>query len=244
MDATALRWVLAIIGIIVIGGVYLYTVYQNKLRQRAAVKTLTQKELESGQIEDELLSQELSSISNMLDQDIVQKDITDIKINPALDANISTSQKVKQAIHLPHIMYQIDQSNLIAHVLKHADDRVLTGQEIANAFKHTGLYIDDEGFARPEDTSGALFKLANMTASGSFKDLQDPQFYTYGMVCFFDCSCYEKPQSCYEVMLKKVDELVRMMDLKVYDEDLQLLTLQHVTNTRNRLRAACSERSE
>lgn len=244
MDATALRWVLAVIGIIVIAGVYLYTLYQNKLRQRAAVKTMTQHELESGQIEDEALSQELSSISNMLNQDVLQKDITDIKINPALDAGISVQKKDKQAIHLPHIMYQIEQGNLIAHVLKHADDRVLTGQEINSAFQQAGLHIDTEGFARLDDTSSSMFKLANMTASGSFENLEDPQFFTYGMVCFFDCASYEQPQSCYELMLKKVDELVRILDLKVYNEDLQLLTLQHVTDTRNRLRAACSERAE
>ena len=63
------------------------------------------------------------------------------------------------------------------------------------------------------------------------------------MVCFFDCSCYEQPKGCYELMLKKVDELVRILDLKVYDENLQLLTLQHVTDTRKRLDAVCDERN-
>ena len=37
MDATALRWILAIIGVLVIAGVYLFTIYQNRLRRNAAI---------------------------------------------------------------------------------------------------------------------------------------------------------------------------------------------------------------
>ena len=36
-------------------------------------------------------------------------------------------------------------------------------------------------------------------------------------------------------MLKKIDELVRLLEIKVYDESLLLLTLKHVTDTRQRL---------
>jgi FtsZ-interacting cell division protein ZipA len=235
MDATTLRWILAITGIIVIAGVYLYAVYQNKLRKRAEVRTFTQQELDSGQIEDQELSKELSSIGNMLDQNDLKNDISKIKINPAMDVSSVAQERPKQPVHLPNIMYQIEENNLVAHVLKHSDDRVLTGQEISDAFQHTGLSIDEEGYVRVDEASDFTFTLANMTASGSFLELNDAQFFTYGMVCFFDCSRYEAPKGCYELMLKKVDELVRVLDLKVYNEDLQLLTLQHVTDTRKRL---------
>lgn len=244
MDATALRWVLAITGIIVIGGVYLYTLYQNKLRRRAAIKTYTQQELDSGQIEDQVLSREISSINNILDEEDLNRDITDIKINPAMDVSMLETRSKKPAVHLPQIMAQIETHNLVAHILKHSDDRVLTGQEIQQAFRHTGFVVGDDGFGQLEDAEFSHFKLANMTASGSFNELNEAQFFSYGMVCFFDCSSYKQPNTCYELMLKKVDELVRVLDLKVYNEDLQLLTLQHVTDTRKRLEAACHESSE
>ena len=44
-----------------------------------------------------------------------------------------------------------------------------------------------------------------------------------------------RPLGCYEIMLKKVDELVRILELKVYSQDLDLLTLQHVTDIRKKL---------
>ena len=151
MDAGALRWILAIIGILVIAGVYLFAQHQNRIRRQGAIKTFTQDELENGLIEDENLRQELSSISTMLDQDDLKQDIGDLKINPALDANIKQSSKPKPAIHLPLVMQKVSDDNLIAHVLKHADDRVLTGMEIENAFQHIGLQVDDDGYARLQE---------------------------------------------------------------------------------------------
>lgn len=235
MDATSLRWVLAIIGIIILVGVYLYTIYQNKLRRSAAIKTLTHEELESGVIEDETLRNELSSINTMLDQEDLDDEIQGIKINPAVDHAVKPKNEKKPEIHLPQSLHDILTENLVAHVLKHADDRVLTGIEVKNAFIHANLEMNEDGFVEFKESPAARFRFLNMTLSGSFLEIDDPQFYSYGLVCFFDGALCDKPVSCYELMLKKIDELVRILDLKVYNEDLQLLTLQHVTETRNRL---------
>ena len=72
----------------------------------------------------------------MLDQDDIKENLNDIKINPAIDASMLEQQRKKPAVHLPQILHHIEDKNMIAHVLKHADDRVLTGQEIKN-----GLFL-------------------------------------------------------------------------------------------------------
>lgn len=242
MDATALRWVLAIIGVIIIVGVYLYTLYQNKLRRRAAIKTFTDEELEheSGYIEDETLRKELSSINTMLDQDvldneILDKEISKIKIHPGPDSGNNIIVDKKSDIHLPQSLHEIPSENLVAHVLKHTDGRVLTGAELNNAFEHVGLEQNGEGFFELKEKSASGLKFMDITASGSFTEINDAQFSTYGLVCYFDLELCEQPEVCYELMLKKIDELVRILDLKVYKENLQLLTLQHVTEMRKRL---------
>ena len=240
MDATALRWVLAIIGIVVIAGVYLFSQHQNRIRRQGAIKTFTQDELDNDLIEDEHLRQELSSISTKIDQEDLHQEMGDIKINPALDANIKKTKTEKPAVKLPSVMQQISNDKLVAHVLKHADDQLLTGMDLESAFKHIGLQVDDDGYARLQEYPGERVLFADMTESGSFSGISDQQFHTYGIVCLFDISACEQPRSCYELMLKKVDELVRMLDLKVYNENLQLLTLQHVTETRDKLKAASS----
>ncbi len=242
MDATALRWVLAVIGIVVIAGVYLFAQYQNRVRRRGAIDTLTQAELEHDLIEDEGLREELSSISTRLEQDDVDPGVDEIKINPALDASIKQSAgKKKRVVHLPRILQLIGDNNLVAHVLKHADDRVLTSAELRDAFRHGGLQVGTDGYARLEETSDGGFMFGDLSETGSFASIEDPQFSSYGIVGFFDLSTCEEPRVCYELMLKKTDELVRMLDLKVYNQDLQLLTLQHVTETRERLQGGAGD---
>lgn len=235
MDATALRWVLAIIGVVVIVGVYLYTLYQGKLRRQAAIKTFTHEELETGGIEDESLRDELSHINTLLEQEVKEEDIEDININPAMDAAApSTSQKKHEPVELPLALLEIDDQHRIAHVLRAEDGRLLTGHELESAMEHAQLDIRQDGFACSVDTH-ADYLLAGLSQSGSLADINDAEFVTPGLVCFFDSAQVENALPCYEAMLKKIDDLVRILDLKVYSEDMILLTLQHVTETRNRL---------
>ena len=76
--------------------------------------------------------------------------------------------------------------------------------------------------------------MLNLTSSGSFGDLSE-QALSQGLVCCINLEKCEFPLDCYELMLKKVDELVRLLDLKVYDQNDELLTLQHVTDIRKKL---------
>ncbi len=245
MDATALRWVLAIIGIVVLVGVYFFTLYQQKLRRRAAIKTLTQDELESGVIEDTTLRRELSSIRTMLKDEIVEQDLQQIKINPSLDTDNESSYRpepVKKAkenpvdLKFPETLNAIEAEHLVLLVLKHPDDSVITGSELVNAFKHVGLEINEQGHGEIDQNPMAQFRFINMTLEGSFKNIADPQFYTYGIACFYDVTQVDLALTCYELMLQKIDELVRVLELKVYNHDLELLTLEAVKATRDSLK--------
>ena len=238
MDATTLRWVLGIIGVLCIVGVYLYSLYQNRLRRQASLKTFTHDEIESGFIEDEDLRHELSSINAMLDADVNAEDVSDLKINPALDKEkepeleIDTSNDHSWA--LPIEVCELMPDHRIAHVLRTADQHLLTGQEINQAMIHAGFSLNDKGHFRLQDEPQADFKLLNLTSFGSFEDLSE-QAMSQGLVCCINLEKCEFPLDCYELLLKKVDELVRLLDLKVYDQNDELLTLQHVTDIRKKL---------
>ena len=149
MDATALRWVLGIIGVLCIVGVYLYSLYQNRLRRQASIKTFTHDEIESGFIEDEELRQELSHINAMLDADLSAEDVSDIKINPALDKDKEPEPENISAPEpgwaLPHEVCELMPDHRIAHVLRTADQHLLTGQQINQAMIHAGFSLNDKG---------------------------------------------------------------------------------------------------
>lgn len=252
MDATALRWVLGIIGVICILGVYLYSVYQNRRRQQAAIKTFTHDDVESGFIEDADLRQELSNINAMLDADISVQDVDDIKINASADEYI-VDEKIQPELdpepdpeplaqtpvsakpaELPHAVCQLMPDHRIAHVLKADNLQALSLQAISDAMAEAGFSLNESGFYCLPNDPLAQFQLLNMTASGSFVE-PSGQGQADGLVCCINLEKCQHPLECYELMLKKVDELVRLLDLKVFDQNEELLTLQHVTDIRNKL---------
>jgi len=245
MDATALRWILAIIGVVVLVGVYFFTLYQQKLRRHAAIKTFTQDELENGIIEDATLDRELSSIKSMLEDEIVEQDLKQIKINPSLDTTSEpayrpqTQNKAKvkvKTLEFPEVLDKINADDQVLLVLKHADDRVITSEEMVSAFKHAGLEIDEMGCGEYTQNSMAQYRFANMSCEHTFNSIADPQFFSYGISCFFDMTKVDLPLTCYELMLQKIDELVRVLDLKVYNREMELLTIEQVTATREELK--------
>ena len=247
MDATALRWILAIIGVIFIAGIYIYTQYQNTLRRRSAIRTFTREELEVDFIEDDLLREELSHINTMLDEGLNKEELNEIKINPGLDdlPEKSISQEcdesVESSIFLPPPAYEIPEEYLVAYILKPVDDCLLSGSDLMSAFETADFVCSskdkNKGFYHFDEDQDIHLTLANMSSSGSFESIELDSFRAYGVLCFFDMRESQNPRLGYELMLKKIDQLVRLLNLKVYDQNLQLLTLQHVTDIRNRLKS-------
>ncbi len=235
MDSTSLRWVLGIIGILCIAGIYLYSLYQSKIRRQAAIKTFTHEEIESGFIEDEALREGLSHINTMLDDDIKESEINEIKINPGIEVETTDDYVDIPEIELPKVVCDLLPDHRIVHILKPLDHHLLTGEEINNALNHTGFILNEEQRYQLEDSATAQFQILNLTLDGSFQSINDEQFTSYGLVCCINLNDCSQPLGCYEIMLKKVDELVRILDLKVYSQDLDLLTLQHVTDIRKKL---------
>ncbi|MBC8211919.1 MAG: hypothetical protein H8E21_12725 [Gammaproteobacteria bacterium] len=244
MDATALRWVLAVIGLIVVVGIYLYSVYQSKLRRRAAIKTFTNEEIESGFIEDESLRNEIQTINAMLKDDLSGDEISQIKINPGMETKSTQPVDNTQQFKLPQEVQKLAPLQHISHVLKPIDNHLLSAEELRNAFSHSGFELDQAFHFHLEEEADLHFRVFNLTASGSFEGISDDSFTTHGMVCCIHIPECEYPLGSYEAMLKKVDELVRILDLKVYSHDFELLTLQHVTDIRRQLLEADSSRDQ
>jgi len=74
-----------------------------------------------------------------------------------------------------------------------------------------------------------------LSEPGNFFDIEEPDFVTLGFNCYIDLDSCETPGLAYESMLKKIDELVRMLNVKVYKPDHELLTISDVTEIREKL---------
>ncbi len=235
MDASALRWVLAIIGIVLLVGIYLFGLHQNRLRKRAAVETFTREDIDSAFIEDEQLREELDNLNQIMQQGDLDEDLDQIKINPAIEANLTPIELPLPELFVADVLADIDEQNLISYLLKHADHRLITGEEIENAMMHAEIEIGAEGYLEYHQLGEHYFTIASLSAPGHFSDMGQLDFSTLGFNCFIDIESNHDAEISYELMLKKVDELVRLLDVKVYQSNHELLTMANITRVRKKL---------
>ncbi len=235
MDASALRWALAIIGIVLLVGIYLYGLQQNRLRKRAARDTFTREEIDSAFIEDQQLREELDNLGEIISSDDENINLGEIKINPAMEADLSSVKPPQTSLFIADAIAEIDPDKLISHLLMHLDCRLLTGDEIHSVLSYTGIEMNAVGYLEYHDTGKHCFTIANLSEPGHFSDLDKPEFTTLGLNCFINLETDDNAFKNYEIMLKKIDELVRLLNFKVYQSNRQLLTISDVTDIRNKL---------
>lgn len=237
MDASALRWTLGIIGIVLLVGIYLYGVHQSRLRKRAAMETFTREEIDSAFIEDEQLRDELDNLNLVMNDADPLGNLEAITINPALEANLSASSLPCPDLFIADVVGNIEAERMISYLLKHPDHRLITGEEIINAVNHVGLSINTNEYLEYRDFEEVQFTLASLSEPGHFAELDQLEFNTLGFICFIDLDAVSDAKRSYEIMLKKIDELVRILNVKVYQASQDLLTISEITQVRKRLKS-------
>ncbi|MDH3387338.1 MAG: cell division protein ZipA C-terminal FtsZ-binding domain-containing protein [Gammaproteobacteria bacterium] len=235
MDATTFRWVLVIIAVILAVAIYVFGQHQARLRKRNALETFTREEVDSAFIEDEQLRFELNNLNNILRDNEAEESLDDIQINPAKEAQKTPYALPDPEIFVPAALVGKDEERLISYHLRHGDFRLITGEEASNAVQQTGLVLNAEGCLEYREEGQIAFQVASLSAPGDFSEIENLDFNTLGLNCFIDLDLSENPRFGYEAMLKKVDELVRMLNVKVYKPDQELLTISDVTATREKL---------
>ena len=235
MDASALRWALAIIGIVLLVGIYLYGLQQNRMRNRAARETFTREEIDTAFIEDSQLRVELDNLGEIISKQSNQVNVDDISINPALEADIGTARKPTAEIYIVDSISEIDPQKLISHYLIRSDQGLVTGEEVQAILSYTGLELGQSGMLEYHESGQLCFSIANLSEPGHFSDLESSEFTTVGLNCFINLESNQNAFKNYETMLKKIDELVRLLNFKVYQSNQQLLTISEVTDIRKKL---------
>ena len=235
MDIGAFRWVLVIIALVLVVAIYLYGVHQSRLRKRAVMETFTREEIDSAFIEDQQLREELGNLNEILTENEAVGNLDDIQINPALDRDTTPYALPDPQIYIPQWLAMKDQDSVVSHLLRHDDFRLITGEEANSAVNHTGMERNAEGFLEHRIEDSTAFQIASLSAPGHFSEIEQLDFSTLGFNCFIDLDNCEHPAQAYEAMLKKIDELVRLLNVKVYQSSQELLTISDVTSIRNKL---------
>lgn len=235
MDATAFRWVLVAIAVIVVLAVYFFGQYQARLRRRSAMESITRDEVDSAFTEDEQLHVELDNLNRILREDERSAEVGDIQINPADDGPQTPFTLPDPEIFVPAMLSGRDPERVVSYHLRHGDFRLITGEEANSAVELTGLVLNGAGYLEYRVEGEVAFQVASLSAPGTFNDIDRLDFTTLGFNCFVDLDACADPQRSYEAMLKKIDELVRALSVKVYKSEQELLTITDVTGIRDKL---------
>ena len=238
MDAATFRWALVIIALLIALGIYFYGQHQSRLRRRSAIDTFTREEIDSAFVEDEQLRTELNNLNQVLRENEAEENLDDIRIDSPLEEQKTPFALPDPEIYVHRLVAKRDSARLINYHLRHGDFRLITGEEVQAAAQQAGLKTDAEGlleYRQADDTGDIAFRIASLSKPGDFANVGDLDFSTLGLNCFIDLDDCENPQLAYEALLKKVDELVRFLNLKVYQADQELLTISDVTETRKSL---------
>ncbi len=238
MDAAAFRWVLVIIAVILAIAIYFFGQHQARLRKRSAMESFTREEIDSAFIEDEQLRFELNNLNQILRENEVDENLDEIQINPAADSPTTPFALPDPEIFVPPAIAGKDDDRIISYHLRHDDFRLITGEEASEAVRLTGLLVDEAGQLEYREEGELAFQVANLIEPGDFRRLDELEFTTLGFNCYIDLDVCPNPRLGYEAMLKKIDELVRTLNVKVYKPTQELLTISDVTEIRQKLAAA------
>ncbi|MFT5400338.1 MAG: hypothetical protein ACI8XW_003144 [Gammaproteobacteria bacterium] len=236
MDATSFRWVLIVIALIVVAAIYLFGVQQSRLRKRSAIETFTRDEIDSAFIEDEQLRTELNNLNQVLNESDVIDYLDDIQINPGLDVSTTPFVLPDLELFVPEWLKKKGSDGLISYMLRHADFRLLTAEEVSAAADQIGAEVNADGYLEFRVDDECAFQIASLSPPGDFAKLYELDFSTLGLHCFIDLENCELPAQAYEAMLKKVDEMVRLLNVKVYKSPQDLLTISDITDVRKKLK--------
>jgi FtsZ-interacting cell division protein ZipA len=237
MDASALRWTLAIIGTVLLVGIYLHGLHQNRLRQRIAMETLTREKSDSAFNEDETLRTELDNLSLTIAAADEHESYDDIHTNHPIETDLTPFKSPLSEWFVADIFAIVEPEQRVNHFLYHADYEMMTDEAIESVLALAGLVMNKAGYIECRHQGELAFMITSLSAPGHFMGIftDDFEFYTRGFNCFINLQTNRDPAASYEIMLLKIDELVRLLDVEVYRFNHDLLTISDVTRIRSRL---------
>ena len=237
MDASALRWTLAIIGTVLLVGIYLHGLHQNRLRKRVAMETLTREKSDSTFIEDEELRTELDNLGLIMTATDEHESYDDIHINPAIEADLTPFKPLPPEWFVADIFAIVEPEQRVNYLLYHSDYHLMADEAIESVLQMPGLVLNKAGYIECRHEGELVFTITSLSEPGNFIGISNgnSEFYTQGFNCFINLQTNSDPAASYEIMLQKINDLVLLLEVEVYQFNHDLLTISDVTRIRSEL---------
>ena len=234
MDTATLRWIIIVIGILILGAIFLFGSPEKKQKPRASRrKTISDKErreptLDEGpetEIEAEVL--ELKG----------QAELPIGRVDPVMERPPEPRRPRKPAGPAPE--------KIVTLFVLARDNHKISGADLLQAALKTGMELGDmDIFHRKADGSDtAVFSLANAVKPGVFDKDAWNSFETTALVMFATFPGPLLALDSWDALLAAAKRIAEILDAELHDDEHMLLTRQKEGKIREEMRNFDRERA-
>ena len=232
METSTLRWILIVVGILIVASIFLFGNPNKKRKPKASrkprVENAERREptLDSNAVEDAARKLELEGEAG--DPDLLGQGELDIGGEPVREA--AAPKPRKPAGPAP--------DKIITLFLLAADNHVITGAELLQATVQTGMeYGDMKIFHRiPEGSEKPVFSMANAAKPGYFERDEWNTFETNGVVLFLTLPAPVNALDAWDAMLATGRRMAEVLHADLLDEERKPFTRQREAQLREEMR--------
>lgn len=233
MEESSLRWVLLVVGIVILAAIYLFDVLQKRSRRDEADsdRFFTEEKIEPSLIQtiddtatEEALAEEIPA--GVFDDD--GEGMESVTAKASLD-----SQAEDLAVPVA------EQASVIQLAVLAKQGEAMSGVDLVTAFTEVELEFGDMGifhcYKRLDGVENQLFHVANLLEPGTFPVGSMSDFQSTGIILFFQVSDLIDPHEAFDSMLNTARELSQRFSARLVDETMEELSLDKIADIQTRL---------
>lgn len=233
METSTLRWILIIIGVVIVGSIFLFGNPEKRRKPKASRKVnkdsaqRLEPTLDGSAAED--AARELELEGETADVDLLGQGELDIGGEPPTVARPEPRPR-KPSGPPPE--------KIVTLFLLAADNHVINGAELLQATVHTGMQFGDMNiFHRlPEGSEKPIFSMANAAKPGYFERDEWNTFETSGVVLFLTLPAPVNALDAWDAMLATGRRMAEVLHAELLDEERNPFTRQREAEVREEMR--------
>jgi len=229
VETSTLRWILVIIGIVIVGSIFLFGNPEKKRKPKASRKEIKdpherREPTLDGHAADEL---ELTGDPGSAEEMAAQREL-----------DIDGPVPVKKPVRIPRKPAGPPPDKIMTLFLLASDNRVITGAELLQATVSTGMEFGDMNiFHRlPEGSEKPVFSLANAAKPGHFERDEWNTFETGGVALFMTLPGPIGALDAWDAMLATARRIGEILHAEMLDNERNPFTRQREAQVREEMR--------
>jgi cell division protein ZipA len=230
LDASTLRWILIVVGILIVGSIFLFGNPSKRKAPKASRRREAMRKAQAAERREPTLDGEPEAIASMEDMELGGQGELNIGATPEPEVR---REPAKQQAPLGPPPDRIVTLFLLAR-----DNHVITGADLLQATVSTGMEFGDmKIFHRVQDGEDKpVFSMANAEKPGHFERDEWNTFETAGVVLFLTLPAPLDALDAWDSMLAAGRRMSEILHAELLDEERSPFTRQREAQIREEMR--------